>query len=103
MLATIKPVVKAILPPIVTDAVQKLRRRRRLAVDSDAVVTVTVRGVALAMTASHDLPELVSKYPHYDTALPRIAAFVKKTHGYLSMIDVGANISDSVALVVAKA
>jgi FkbM family methyltransferase len=38
-------------------------------------------------------------YPWYDTALPRFARFLSDRDGRLKMIDVGANVGDSISLV----
>jgi FkbM family methyltransferase len=69
---------------------------------SDPVVRVRVRHIYLYMNASHDLPGLTASFPYYDTALPRICTFLKKKRGHLTLIDVGANIGDTVSLITDK-
>ncbi|WP_254014306.1 FkbM family methyltransferase [Limnofasciculus baicalensis] len=51
------------------------------------------------MNTSHNLPQIKAHNPYYDTALPRICKFVKEKQGHLTLIDVGANIGDTVSLI----
>ena len=67
----------------------------------DPVVRVNIRGRSLYMNSSHALPRHVAHWAHYDTALPRLCAFLNSRDGHLTLIDVGANIGDSVSLVAA--
>jgi len=53
----------------------------------------------LQMEESHKLPIYYEDFPFYDRALPRICKKIKDLDGYLAMIDIGANIGDSVSLV----
>lgn len=53
----------------------------------------------LLTNASHKLPNKLKRFPYYDTALPRVAAFLNQKRGKLIMIDVGANIGDTVNLI----
>jgi FkbM family methyltransferase len=53
----------------------------------------------LKMQLAHKLPSYYVVFPKYDRALPRICQKIKKLDGELYLIDVGANIGDTVALV----
>jgi len=68
----------------------------------DPLVKIKVGNHSLLMNLSHQLPLYIASYPYYDTALPRICAFIKERLGYLTLIDVGANIGDTVSLVSQK-
>ena len=66
---------------------------------SDPVVRVKVRDRYLYMNSSHALPQHTAMWPYYDTALPRLCAFLQRKRGYLTLIDVGANVGDSVSFI----
>lgn len=65
----------------------------------DPLVNVKIRKQYMTMNLSHQLPMYIASHPYYDTALPRICTFVKEKLGNLTLIDVGANIGDTVSLV----
>jgi FkbM family methyltransferase len=69
---------------------------------SDPVVRVKVGDRYLYVNTSHALPQYTANFPYYDTALPRLCAFLERKRGYLTLIDVGANIGDSVSSVASK-
>jgi FkbM family methyltransferase len=69
---------------------------------SDPVVRVKVRDRYLYMNSSHALPLHTAIWPYYDTALPRLCAFLHRKRGYLTLIDVGANVGDSVSFIAGK-
>ncbi|WMW24312.1 FkbM family methyltransferase [Methanolobus sediminis] len=51
------------------------------------------------MPFSHNLPHYIRSYPSYSSNLGRIAKLISKKYNYLSVIDIGANIGDSVAII----
>jgi FkbM family methyltransferase len=59
-------------------------------------------GHRVEMPASHQLPAIRRKYPHYEGEIARLAEFLNNTEGRLAMIDVGANVGDTVALIQPK-
>lgn len=63
-----------------------------------SIVKVKIGNKYLFMNSSHNLPVLL-KSPYYDTALPRISLFISRNIGKLIMIDIGANIGDTVCLI----
>src|SRR5438876_81302 len=58
--------------------------------------------VELKLHLSHKFPFSRRTWSHYDTALPRIAQLVAREYGHLKLIDVGANVGDTTALVAAS-
>jgi FkbM family methyltransferase len=76
------------------------RQARRLIVrHGDPLVEIRVAG---ARPLSHDLPLYRRSFMHYDTALPRLARYLQTARGaMLAVVDVGANIGDSAAALLA--
>ncbi len=66
----------------------------------DPEVRVPVGRRRLWMKFSHPLPFMLSRYPHYDMLVPRLARALREQPGNLSIIDVGANIGDTASLVL---
>jgi FkbM family methyltransferase len=66
---------------------------------SDPVVSTSVGERRLQLPLSHELPLYRNQFPAYSVNLGRISAEVKRKYPNLSMIDVGANVGDSVAIV----
>lgn len=65
---------------------------------ADPVVRVPLGDREIYLNASHRLPSLLRR-PYYDRLLPRLARFLEQQQGRLVMIDVGANVGDTVTLV----
>jgi len=80
------------------------RLARRLIVRlGDPLVEISVAGARLLAPLSHDLPLYRRSFVHYDTALPRLASHLQTTrHVGLTVVDVGANIGDSAAALMAS-
>lgn len=68
----------------------------------DPIVYKKIGGFKLKMKRSHMLPYYLSDLPYYDRALPRICSILSKNKT-IKVIDVGANIGDTVALISQKA
>ncbi len=66
---------------------------------SDPVALIKVGKKNIYINASSDIPIIQSKYRYYDTALPRICKFINDKKGSLTLIDVGANVGDTVSLI----
>ncbi|WMP18895.1 FkbM family methyltransferase [Thiothrix lacustris] len=64
----------------------------------EALVTYTLDGTSLHIPLAHALPFLRCKYPTYSSNLGRIAALVHEKYPTMNLIDIGANIGDSVAI-----
>lgn len=65
----------------------------------DLIVEKQVGKKILRMKDSHLLPTYLEKYPFYDRALPRISKTIKDIDNNLYVIDIGANIGDTVSLI----
>lgn len=64
----------------------------------DPSVEIKVGRRILVMSLSHEIPINMAWHVYYNTAIVRIAVFLRERHGYLTMVDVGANIGDTVSL-----
>lgn len=69
---------------------------------SGTIVRKKIGNYDLSMDISHQLPSFLKHFPYYSQNLPRIALELFKKYPDLKMIDVGANIGDTVALVKSK-
>lgn len=73
-------------------------RRLRLAL-SDPLVTFSVGALPLCLPLSHEMPFYRKLFPEYSLNLGRVSSYVHRKYPDLFMIDVGANVGDSVAIV----
>ena len=62
----------------------------------NAPVSMHAHGKTLAMPMSHDLPLILAQSPLYDSLLNRLAHYLRQRDGFVSIVDVGANIGDTV-------
>lgn len=60
-------------------------------------IVPTGLAVPLLMPLSHEMPSYRSKFPRYDRLPPFIARLIRQRRGSLRMVDVGANIGDTIA------
>ncbi len=74
------------------------RLRRWILKWSDPLVTWQLNGRELRLRLSHQLPFYRREFPTYSANLERLGAFLHRQYGRLVMIDVGANVGDSLAL-----
>lgn len=63
---------------------------------------MNIGNISLAMPLDHDLPNILYLHPLYSHNLPDIASFMVKKYTTLGIVDVGANIGDTVALILNK-
>jgi len=68
----------------------------------DPIILKKIGNKKIYIHKSHRLPEYRKLFPFYDRALPGICQSVKEIDGHLTLIDVGANVGDSVALITDK-
>jgi FkbM family methyltransferase len=68
----------------------------------DPLISFNLKGNTLLIPLSHRLPNFISEWPLSDAALPRLCKFISEELNYLKVIDVGANIGDTVSLVSSK-
>jgi FkbM family methyltransferase len=73
-------------------------RRLRLFV-SDPAVDFSLGAYNLRLPLSHELPFYRRKFPDYASNLGKVSFHVRRKYPDLTMIDIGANIGDSVAIV----
>jgi len=86
------------------------RRRRWLgkardwliAKGGDPAVDMDVHGRLMSLPLSHELPFLLRDLPQYDQLPARLASFTRERDGRLVAIDVGANVGDTVAAMLAR-
>ena len=69
---------------------------------SDPIIIKKVGKNKVYIHKSHKLPKYRKLFPFYDQALPRICQTIKEIDNNLTLIDVGANIGDSIALITDK-
>jgi len=72
-------------------------KRALVAIFSDPSCTLGVHGRMLKMPLSHALPLSLNLYPFYDKLPCRLSDFIYHKYGHLNLIDVGANIGDTIA------
>jgi FkbM family methyltransferase len=72
-------------------------RRVRLFV-SDPAVDLLLGTFNLRLPLSHELPFYRRKFPHYASNLGKVSFHARRKYADLTMIDIGANIGDSVAI-----
>ncbi len=63
----------------------------------DPACTLDIHGRPLHMPLSHPLPLYLANHPHYDRLPRRLGNFLHERHHRLVVIDVGANVGDTVA------
>jgi len=72
--------------------------RAALARAGDPLVVCHVNGCPLVLPISHDFPLDRKWFPEYGNNIARLAAFLERRFPDLSVIDVGANVGDTLAL-----
>lgn len=73
--------------------------RRALLRVADPMCLIEVHGILLELPLSHPLPLYHAANPDCDTALGRVAAWIRSEGSPLTYIDVGANIGDTIAAI----
>ena len=66
--------------------------------DPDPVIQVDLGRRTLWINWSHNLPSFLEQFPNYETEIGRLAALIHARCGRLTMVDVGANVGDTIAL-----
>jgi len=69
--------------------------------NSSELIKVKVGDYQILLNGNHQLPQYM-RNPYYSTNLPRLAQAVKEKYSDLTMIDVGANVGDTVAFARSK-
>jgi FkbM family methyltransferase len=73
--------------------------RRALLLAADPVITADVAGHVLRLPLSHELPVYQATHPGYSMNLAAVAAVVIADHPDGCIVDIGANVGDSVAII----
>ena len=63
---------------------------------ANPLICLEYKGHKLKMPFSHPIFLFQQQYPNYDIQLHKIATYIKAKQGFLNMVDVGANIGDTV-------
>jgi len=69
---------------------------RTFTVLGDGGIRTEIRGKILSMPISHRLPLVVANCPIYDELLTRLSHFLRNRYSMFCMVDVGANIGDTI-------
>lgn len=69
---------------------------------NDPICVLPVHGRDMKLPLSHELPNYLNQFHFYDRLPQRISKYLHRTKGYLSCIDVGANIGDTIAAFIYK-
>lgn len=77
----------------------RLMKRTLTRVLHDPLIRYELDGTSLLLPLSHQLPFIRASHPKYSTNIARIAAIAFSKYPDLSMIDIGANVGDTVAIV----
>ena len=72
--------------------------RHKISVILGLEITFQIGKFKLMITRDHDLPNIINYYPNYQNNLTVIAREVQKKYHDLIIIDIGANIGDTVAI-----
>lgn len=74
------------------------RLRRLLIASGDPTVTYQFHGTPLTLPFSHALPDIVTDHPCYSSNLGRVAGCIARKYPDIRVVDVGANVGDSAAI-----
>jgi FkbM family methyltransferase len=73
--------------------------RRRLVRHGDPLVRYRMGEYELLLPLSHELPIYRKDHPEYESALGRLAALAREKYANLTVVDVGANVGDTAAVI----
>jgi FkbM family methyltransferase len=73
--------------------------RRMLAGRDDRFVRYRLGGHEILLPLAHDLPLIRSAFPQYSTNIARLCSYVSEKYPDLQLVDIGANIGDTVAII----
>jgi len=72
--------------------------RELIARDNSTLISYNIGSFSLSIPLSHDLGIYLHHYPNYSTNISRIAVNVQKKYENLTLIDIGANVGDTIAI-----
>jgi FkbM family methyltransferase len=73
--------------------------RRMLARRGDWLIRYRLGSHEILLPLAHDLPLIRSVFPQYSTNIARLCSYVSEKYPGLSLIDIGANVGDTVAII----
>ena len=81
--------------------IRSLKRRFTKAISRfyDPLVVLTIGTEKIKVRLSHQLREILAVFPQYNHNLGRIIKYTEHINGKISLIDIGANVGDTVAFV----
>jgi FkbM family methyltransferase len=101
-MAKLKEIAHDLCPPILWGMAKRIRYQYSVKPVIKPVWKI-VHGVKMLLPSSHALPSIVTSFPYYDTSLPEFLQFLRGERGTkLLIVDVGANVGDTAALIAAK-
>lgn len=77
----------------------KIIKVRQTNQHSDDLTTRQIGNYSILLNKNHVLPHYLKQFPSYSSNLPRLAKKIKEKFPDLILIDVGANVGDTVALI----
>lgn len=69
---------------------------------NDSMITYKIGEHSLMLPFSHNLPLYIKYHPHYSSNIGRISRLVKEKYSNLTIIDIGANVGDSIFIIKAE-
>lgn len=69
----------------------------------DPLISYGIHNYEIKLPLSHLLPTILKNYPYYSSNLARLASYANNKYDDFRLIDIGANVGDSVALLRAQA
>jgi FkbM family methyltransferase len=72
---------------------------RRLLAPRGGLIRYKLGGGEILLPLGHDLPLIRSAFPQYSTNIGRLCNYVSKKYPDLHLIDVGANVGDTIAII----
>jgi FkbM family methyltransferase len=70
--------------------------------NNSKIVKYNLDGLSIRLPGTHALPQIRKLYPAYGTNLGRVVQVVERKYPDLKLLDIGANVGDSVAIIRAK-
>lgn len=73
--------------------------RRMLATRTDLYTRIKLGGSELLVPLDHDIPLIRSLHPQYSANIGRLCGYIAEVELQMSIVDIGANIGDTVAII----
>lgn len=73
--------------------------RKAILLITDPLIYYNIRGIQIEMPFSHTLPHFQKSHPNYSMNLGRVSEIISRKYKTISVIDIGANVGDSAAII----